>query len=89
MKVVKFFYNLIAKKYPILCCNMRYLLRFGRFPNLKKPADINEKILWLLLFTDVKEWAAFSDKYKVKELLKQNGFENLLIPNIINEQYYY
>lgn len=47
--------------------------------NLKNPQDINEKISWLELFSDTTMWAKCTDKYAVREYVKECGLENILV----------
>lgn len=44
------------------------------------PRDINEKIQWLLCYSDTSMWTLCSDKYRVREYVKSKGLENILIP---------
>jgi len=46
----------------------------------KNPRDINEKIQWLLCFSDTSKWSVFSDKIKVREYVESKGAGDLLIP---------
>lgn len=51
-----------------------------------KPIDwnnlktLNEKIQWLIAFSDTTEWTRLADKLLVREYVKDKGLENLLIP---------
>lgn len=42
------------------------------------PRDINEKIQWLMCFSDTSEWTRLADKYLVRDFIKERGFENIL-----------
>ena len=44
------------------------------------PRDINEKIQWLLCYSDTSMWTLCSDKYRVREYVKSKGLEDILIP---------
>ena len=46
----------------------------------KNPRDINEKIQWLMRFTDTSQWSLCADKYRVREYVRSKGLEELLIP---------
>jgi len=53
---------------------------FGKKFNTKNPRDLNEKILWLSLFSDTTEWSRLSDKYAVRDYVAEKGFEDILVP---------
>lgn len=44
------------------------------------PRDINEKIQWLLCFSDTSSWSLCADKYRVRDYVKSKGQEDILIP---------
>ena len=48
--------------------------------NVKNPQDLNEKILWLSLFTDTSEWTRLADKYAVREYVEQVAGSKYLVP---------
>lgn len=57
-----------------------HLIEMLRWPDLKNPQDINEKLMWMELYSDTSEWSRLADKYKVREYVKEKGFEKNLIP---------
>lgn len=57
---------------------LRYRERFGEEPNLNDPQTLNEKILWLMLFTDISDWTPLADKYLVREYVRECGLGHLL-----------
>ena len=59
-----------------------YFLRTGKFLNLKHPADWNEKMLWLSRYWRNPLISYCSDKYQVRQYLKDKG-----CGDILNEQY--
>lgn len=69
-----------GEHFPVTMVRLRYLARFHRLPNLKNPSDLNEKILYLKLFTDTSEWTWLADKYKVRDYVRSCGLERILIP---------
>lgn len=71
--------NLIGKNHPEIIVRFRYFLRFHRFLNLKNPQTLNEKILYLSLRTDTKEWTKLTDKYRVRDYVKKCGLEKNLV----------
>lgn len=68
----------ILVHFPVTVVNLRYLLRFKRLPNLKNPRDLNEKILYLKLFSDTKLWSRLADKVLVRDYVKECGLECIL-----------
>lgn len=56
-------------------------LRWKGYPiDWENPRDINEKIQWLMCFSDTSKWSLCSDKYRVRDYVKEKGFGDLLIP---------
>ena len=54
--------------------------RYGRTIDWNHPADINEKIQWLMCFSDTSEWTRLSDKVRVRNYVAEKGFGDLLVP---------
>ena len=50
----------------------------GRKIDWKNPRDINEKIQWLICYSDTTEWSRLTDKYLVREYVKEKGLAELL-----------
>jgi hypothetical protein len=73
------FCNWLGEKHPVTAVKVRYFARFKKFPNLENPKDLNEKILYMKLFTDTTEWTRLADKYKVREYVKERGLERCLV----------
>ena len=72
--------NWLNPRFPKAMVQIRHLLRMKRFANLKNPKDLNEKILWMALNTDTKEWSRLTDKYEVRDYVRECGLEEILIP---------
>jgi hypothetical protein len=70
----------IAVHFPKEVVNIRYFFRFGHFPNLHHPYDLNEKILYLKLYGDTTQWTRLADKYAVREYVASCGLGSILIP---------
>lgn len=66
-------------KIPATMIQIRHFLRMGRFAKLRKPQDLNEKILWLTLHSDTKEWSRLADKYEVRGFVKECELEEILV----------
>ena len=64
---------------PKTMVQIRYLLRQKRLANLRNPRNLNEKILWMALNTDTKEWSRLADKYEVRDYVCECGLEEILV----------
>lgn len=60
----------------------RYFLKFGRFPNLKKPQTYNEKLQWLKLYDRNPFYTKLVDKIEVKKWVAKQVGEKYVIPTI-------
>lgn len=59
---------------------LRYWWFLRRRINLKNPRDLNEKINWIKLYSDTDMWVNLTDKYRVREYVRQCGLEEILVP---------
>ena len=75
--VVSFYHRIIPFKSII---SAKYKSVFGRELNWVNPRDLNEKINWLKLYSDTSMWTLLSDKYRVRDYIKQKGLEEILVP---------
>ena len=66
------------------CSVLRYMLKFKKPLHLKKPKDLNEKVIWLSFFSDTSSWPYLADKVRVRDYLKKLGLDNLSVP-ILNK----
>lgn len=69
----------IGRLAPEFMTKLRYFIRFKKRLNLKDPKDLNEKIQWLKLRSDISEWSRLSDKYLVREYVRSCGLDNILV----------
>lgn len=53
--------------------------RYGYKIDWNNPKDINEKMQWLATYSDTYLWSLCSDKYRVREFIKQRGLEHLTV----------
>lgn len=67
---------------PQTTLRLLHTIELGRFPNLKSPKDLNEKLIWMEINSDTTQWSNLSDKAQVREFVKSKGFENNLVPLI-------
>lgn len=76
--VIKFC-EYLGNYHPVLLVKIRYFAKFKKMPNLKNPQDLNEKILWLKLFSDTTKWTELADKYKVRKYVESLGLGKYLV----------
>ena len=72
--------SFLLDHFPKVFISRKWKRKFGYSIDWKHPRDINEKIQWLLVYSDTSEWTRLADKYKVREYVKEKGLENLLVP---------
>ena len=58
---------------------LRYFHNRGRWPNLKNPQDLSERIIAMILAKDFKKYADYADKVKVREYIKSKGLDHILL----------
>ena len=68
-----------GKHHPKKVASERYKKAMGKDLDWENPKDLNEKINWMKFNTDLSEWTRLSDKYRVREYLKERGREDLLV----------
>lgn len=77
-----YFVNLLAKTgilSPIKIAKLRYWYILRKWPNLKRPTDLNEKINYLKFYGDTSKWPMLTDKYAVRQYIKNLGLEDILV----------
>lgn len=82
-KIILFFVGFLARLHiltPIRVAQLKYMYKCRRWPHFRHPRDINEKINWLKFYGDTSQWPLLADKYRVREYVKECGFEEILIP---------
>ena len=79
-KASKAFYIALSYLSPRLNTKLLFLKKFGRFPDLKDPKTLNEKILKLKLETYGRDPLVrqCADKYCVREYIDNCGLEHCL-----------
>lgn len=80
IRIYRAFINWLNAHFPVMLAKLRFRKMFGRTLDLKNPKDINEKILWLSLYSDISEWTRLADKYAVREYVKGAGLGRYLVP---------
>ena len=70
----------LGENHPEFLVKLRYYAYFRRFPDFKNPKDMNEKVLYMKLFTDTSRWTELADKYAVRGYVENCGLADYLIP---------
>ena len=79
LKPLIVFCEWLGVHHPILLARIRYFARFKKRLSLNNPQTLNEKILFLSLKTDTSLWTDCTDKYKVRDYVKQCGLDDILV----------
>lgn len=59
----------------------KYWLRdFKYHLDWNNPKDLNEKIQWLILYSDTSEWSRLADKVAVRDYVTDKGLAHMLVP---------
>lgn len=81
-KIIKTIKERIAKDYGKhhlqWYSNYLYKGKYGKNVNWDHPTDFNEKIHWMMFYTDTSLWSTLADKCLVKDYLKEKGYGDIL-----------
>ena len=70
--------KLLVDHYPKLVIDHEWPHQFGNKVDWNNPRDLNEKIQWLMCYSDTSEWVRLADKYRVREFVEERGLGHLL-----------
>ncbi len=73
------FCEYLGNHHPELLLKIRYWYVFRKKLDLKKPQDLNEKILWAKLYADTTKWTELADKRLVRYYVEQIGLKDTLV----------
>lgn len=72
-------YRNLYNKSPRLAAETYYAsIRGGRKPDLENPKTLDEKNIWLALYSDTSLWPRLSDKYAVRQYVEECGAGEIL-----------
>lgn len=71
--------NFMLDHFRHIMINRVWRAKYHREIDWDNPKDINEKIQWLMCFSDTVKWSECSDKYKVRDYVKSKGLEHILV----------
>ena len=77
--VIKQKKNYLGHHNPEKLAKLLYRRKFHKELNLNNPQTFNEKVNWLKFRSDTSLWTELADKYKVREYIKNNGLEEILV----------
>ena len=69
----------LFEKDPKLSANYAYKRVFGHDIDWNNPQDLNEKIRWMLIYTDTSLWTKCADKFAVREYVKEKACGQYLV----------
>ena len=72
--------NFIKYHFPFLWNKILYKKKFGKVVDFSHLRDINEKIQWLMFYTDTSLWTKLADKYAVRQYVKNRVGVDVLVP---------
>lgn len=72
--------NFIKHHYPFLWSKHLSRTLLGRATTFSDPKDLNEKIQWLMFFTDTSLWTTLADKYAVRKYVEERIGDEYLVP---------
>lgn len=78
-RFLRFFFQLLIKKSPLVASKVIYFRTFGKRLNLKNPTTFNEKLMWLKLYEDDSLKTKCADKYLVRDYVRKAGYSRALI----------
>ncbi len=64
---------------PVGIAKLKYLEMLHKWPDFKRPRDLNEKINWLKFNSDTSLWVRLADKYAVREYVAGKGLGDHLV----------
>ena len=73
--------RLVTRMFPAYFISRDWYKLFKERLDWNNPKDLNEKIQWLKRYTDTTVWSKLSDKYEVREYIKEKGLSNILVKN--------
>ena len=79
-RITSLSWHFLCRIFPRTAVRIQYRHIVGRNINLSNPKDLNEKINYLKFHADLGEWARLTDKYTVREYVKERGLGDILVP---------
>lgn len=74
------YFDFIKHHFPFLWSKHLYRINCGKVTDFSNPKDLNEKIQWLMFYTDTSLWTILADKYAVRDYVVERIGEKYLVP---------
>lgn len=71
-------YKHLIDSNPRKALDIYYYLVFGTHINWENPQTLNEKIMWLSVYSDTTLWSKYTDKYDVRDYVMKLGYGDSL-----------
>lgn len=77
---IRWHYNVLFRRYfPFFWSKHLSTTILGKHTDFCNPRDLNEKIQWLMFYTDTSQWTLLADKYRVRKYVENKiGADNLI-----------
>lgn len=79
-KIQWHYHQFLKHHFPFLWSKHLYKHTLGKTTDFSAPKDLNEKIQWLMFFTDTALWTLLADKYAVRRYVQNKVGAKYLIP---------
>lgn len=73
-------YHKLVIDNPRKALNLKWKANYGHSFPWDNPQTLDEKIAWLQVNTDTRQWSRLADKYEVRAFVKERGLNDILIP---------
>lgn len=70
----------VKHHFPFFWSKHLYKETMGRVTDFSNLRDLNEKIQWLMFYTDITLWTTLADKYAVRQYVADRVGEDVLVP---------
>ena len=74
------YHNILKHHLPFLWSRHLSKQILGKTTDFSQPKDLNEKIQWLMFYTDTSLWTLLADKYAVRKYVTERIGAKYLIP---------
>lgn len=72
--------HFLKHRYPFLWSRHLSKEILGKTTNFRNPMDLNEKIQWLMFYTDTRLWTMLADKFAVRQYVAKRVGSKYLVP---------
>ena len=72
--------HLTMRRFPFYWQARLSKMILGKTTNFKRPRDLNEKIQWMMFYSDTSQWTMLADKYRVRRFVEDRIGAEYLVP---------